>query len=150
MLQLDIWDTAGLEGFRTVTRSYYYGAKAVVIVYDLTVSKSFYDLQLWYQDITTFAPHAALFLIGNKSDLGTDDVDRKVVQGFVDSYDVKMHFRVSVKNNDGIQEAFTAIARYLHTDTNVAGSAVYYGNTSVVLGNQPETPLSQETGACSC
>lgn len=35
-LKLQIWDTAGQERFRSVTRSYYRGAAAVILVYDIT------------------------------------------------------------------------------------------------------------------
>ncbi len=31
-----LWDTAGQERFRSVTRSYYRGAAAVILVYDVT------------------------------------------------------------------------------------------------------------------
>jgi signal recognition particle receptor subunit beta len=40
-LKLTIWDTAGQERFQTLTSSYYRGAHGVVLVYDVTWSKSF-------------------------------------------------------------------------------------------------------------
>lgn len=35
-VKLQLWDTAGQEKFRSVTRSYYKGAVGVLIVYDIT------------------------------------------------------------------------------------------------------------------
>ena len=35
-VKLQLWDTAGQEKFRSVTKSYYKGAVGVLIVYDIT------------------------------------------------------------------------------------------------------------------
>lgn len=35
-IKLQLWDTAGQEKFRSVTKSYYKGAIGVFIVYDVT------------------------------------------------------------------------------------------------------------------
>mmetsp|Transcript_1162 Transcript_1162/g.2804 ORF Transcript_1162/g.2804 Transcript_1162/m.2804 type:complete len:95 (+) Transcript_1162:25-309(+) len=35
-IKLQIWDTAGQEKFRSVTRSYYRGAAGAIVVYDIT------------------------------------------------------------------------------------------------------------------
>ena len=40
-VKLQIWDTAGQERFRGITKSYYKGANAVILVYDITATKSF-------------------------------------------------------------------------------------------------------------
>ena len=36
VIQLQIWDTAGQESFRSITRIFYKGSHAVVLVYDIT------------------------------------------------------------------------------------------------------------------
>ncbi len=43
-VKLQIWDTAGQERFRGLAKNYYRGADAVVLVYDVTVARSFVDL----------------------------------------------------------------------------------------------------------
>ncbi len=104
-----------MEGFRTVTRSYYNAAKVVVMVYDITICKSFYDLAVWLADVRTLAPDAIPVLIGNKFDQEEDqDVDQKTADEFAAANGIKLHFRVSVKDNQGVQEAFEEIAKYLH------------------------------------
>ena len=45
------WDTAGQERFRTITTSYYKGAQAIVIVYDVTDKESFDHVKNWMLDI---------------------------------------------------------------------------------------------------
>ncbi len=103
-----------MEGFRTVTGSYYRSAKVVVMVYDVTVRRSFYDLSTWMSEIQMFAPDAIPVLIGNKFDRQEDqDVDQKAVDDFAAANGIKLHFRVSVKDNQGVQEAFEEIAKYV-------------------------------------
>ena len=36
-VKLQIWDTAGQESFRSITRSYYRDSAGVIIVYDITI-----------------------------------------------------------------------------------------------------------------
>ena len=48
--RIQIWDTAGQEAYRSITRSYYKSAACVFIVYDISDKKSFYDVDIWLKD----------------------------------------------------------------------------------------------------
>jgi len=41
VVRLQVWDTAGQESFRSITKSYYRGAIGAILVYDITQEKSF-------------------------------------------------------------------------------------------------------------
>ena len=43
-IKLQIWDTAGQESFRSITRSYYRGAACALLVYDITRRDTFTHL----------------------------------------------------------------------------------------------------------
>ena len=45
-VKLQIWDTAGQERFLNITRNYYRGAMGIMIVYDVTNSKSFDNITM--------------------------------------------------------------------------------------------------------
>ena len=50
-VKLQIWDTAGQERFRGITKSYYKGAQAVILVYDVNNPKSFEDVtSFWMKE----------------------------------------------------------------------------------------------------
>ena len=70
-----IWDTAGQDRFRQITRTYYRGAHAALIVFDLSNMSSFRNVQLWLREIldSVNAEKPFLFLVGTKMDLITPD-----------------------------------------------------------------------------
>lgn len=69
-IKLQIWDTAGQERFRTITRAYYRGAQAILLVYDITDIPSFNNVKNWLSYIKDNSSSDVLvILVGNKSDL---------------------------------------------------------------------------------
>lgn len=69
-IKLQIWDTAGQENFRSITRSYYRSSVAAIVVYDITSRKSFEKISSWLQELRENAHNKiAIFLVGNKLDL---------------------------------------------------------------------------------
>eukprot|EP00271_Cylindrocystis_brebissonii_P010397 TRINITY_DN26577_c0_g1_i1.p1 TRINITY_DN26577_c0_g1~~TRINITY_DN26577_c0_g1_i1.p1 ORF type:complete len:217 (-),score=37.14 TRINITY_DN26577_c0_g1_i1:1258-1908(-) len=69
-IKLQIWDTAGQESFRSITRSYYRGAAGALLVYDITRRETFNHLTSWLEDARQHAnSNMTIMLIGNKSDL---------------------------------------------------------------------------------
>ena len=67
---MQIWDTAGQENFRSITRSYYRQAIAALVVYDITCKKSFEKVASWLSELKDNAHHnVAIALVGNKMDL---------------------------------------------------------------------------------
>lgn len=72
-IKLQLWDTAGTERFRSVSRSYYRGAAGAILVYDLASHASFDALPTFLNDARALAsPNLTLLLAGNKSDLYSD------------------------------------------------------------------------------
>ena len=69
-IKLQLWDTAGTERFRSVSRSYYRGAAGAILVYDVASIASFNALPTFLMDAKALAsPYLAVVLAGNKVDL---------------------------------------------------------------------------------
>lgn len=51
IIKLQIWDTAGQESFKSVTRIFYRGANCVFLTYDLTRDETFVSLGEWLKDV---------------------------------------------------------------------------------------------------
>ncbi|KAK8653269.1 hypothetical protein V6N13_127278 [Hibiscus sabdariffa] len=69
-IKLQIWDTAGQESFRSITRSYYRGAAGALLVYDITRRETFNHLTSWLEEARMHGnPDMVVMVIGNKCDL---------------------------------------------------------------------------------
>ena len=68
-IKLQLWDTAGTERFRSVSRSYYRGAAGAILVYDLCSWRSFDGLRTFLDDARALAsPNLTVIMAGNKVD----------------------------------------------------------------------------------
>ena len=70
ILKLNIWDTAGQEGYRSLIKSYFKDASLVLIVYSINKMNTFKSIEEWIRQVKTECnPDIKIFLIGNKADL---------------------------------------------------------------------------------
>ena len=68
-IKLYIWDTAGQDRFRSITRNYYKGADGIILIYDITKQETFENVRNWINNIKDEAPdRVVLILVGNKVD----------------------------------------------------------------------------------
>ncbi|XP_067651542.1 ras-related protein Rab-35-like isoform X1 [Haliotis asinina] len=107
-VKLSLWDTAGVERFRTLTRNYYRNTHAVVLMYDVNSPHTLSYLSKWSHDSTDFAPTALKFLVGNKTDLESY-VDKKSVHNFGMGHSCDSAYLISAKTGDGVEEAISSI-----------------------------------------
>ena len=108
--RIQIWDTAGQENFRSITRAYYKNSVCALVVYDITNRESFNNVQNWIEDCLSQSPKTViLVLVGNKIDLS----DRKVTfdEGKELAEKNKMlFFECSAKTGENVNEIFNKSA----------------------------------------
>ena len=76
VMRIQIWDTAGQETFRSITRSYYKNSCCSFLVYDITRRESFNNIEKWLEECKMNTPKTVLLvLIGNKVDLNHKYID---------------------------------------------------------------------------
>ena len=81
---ISLYDTAGQEKFRAVTRNYYKGSDGIFLIYDITDKSSFESIERWIDSIrdaigNTSDSKYAMILIGNKLDLVEKGIAEKQV-----------------------------------------------------------------------
>ena len=115
-IQLDLWDTAGQEKYRSLGRHFYKDAYIVCLVYDITNSQSFEDLkEKWYNDLKTFGEkNNVLAVVGSKSDCyEKEDVTEEEAREYANSIGA-VFMLTSAKTGANIDLLFdTLIRQYL-------------------------------------
>lgn len=111
---MQLYDTAGQEQYRSLTRNFYRGAHAAFLVYDTTRTDSFEELAQWHEEVQENAPNDVIFtVIGSKSDLEADRaVEPKRAEKWAKSIGAQ-HFLVSAVANTGITKAFRSTTESL-------------------------------------
>ena len=106
-LKVQIWDTAGDERYKNITKNYYKGANGILLLYNITNRESFDSLNSWLTEIKKNAnQNLSLILVGTNCDL---ENERKVTyqegKDFARKNGIKF-IEVSAKNNINVKEAF--------------------------------------------
>lgn len=128
--KMQIWDTAGQETFKAITRSYYRGTIGCLLVYDITRRESFDSVTMWLSELRKFCdPKIVIALVGNKIDL---DVGNKIDLDVGNKIDLKssrivsyeegntfaeqnnlLFFETSAKTSQNIEKCFTQIVQVI-------------------------------------
>ena len=112
-IQLDLWDTAGQEKYRSLGRHFYKDAYIVCLVYDITSMESFLDLKdKWYADLKTYGEkYTVLAVVGSKSDCyEKEEVPEEEAREYAKSIGA-IFMLTSAKYGDNIDKLFESLIR---------------------------------------
>lgn len=112
--KMQIWDTAGQETFKAITRSYYRGTIGCLLVYDITRRESFDSVTMWLSELRKFCdPKIVIALVGNKIDLESSrTVSYEEGNTFAEQNNL-LFFETSAKTSQNIQICFTQIVQVI-------------------------------------
>ena len=93
--RLEIWDTAGQEKFRSLTKIFIKDSKIVIFVYDITTKESFEEVDFWVQTVKEILGDSPTFgLAGNKKDL-YDKEQVSIEQGEQKAKEIGARFKLT-------------------------------------------------------
>ena len=112
IFRMQIWDTAGQENFRSITRSFYKNSACVIIVYDITSRETFTNVKTWIKDcMQTCSKNVYMVLVGNKVDDETSrQVSTKEGEDFANEHGMAF-FESSAKTGKNVEEIFETSAK---------------------------------------
>ena len=109
VIKLQIWDTAGQDRFRTITKTYYKGSHGVILVYDVCDERSFGNVKNWVNQIEQNAKSSICkVLVGNKCDKAERVIKEEQGRQLAEEFNMKF-YETSAKTGQNVEEAF----RYL-------------------------------------
>jgi len=114
-VKLQIWDTAGQEKFKSITRSYYRGAAGALLVFDITRRETFEHLASWLEDCRKYSSSdITIILIGNKSDLENQrQVSHQEASEFAKQNGL-VFLEASAKTAHNVDQAFVNSAKTIY------------------------------------
>ena len=123
-ISLDIWDTAGQEKYKSLTKFFYKDAAVAILVYDITKKDSFENMKgYWYEQLQEFGSKKIILgVAGNKCDMyEKEEVNENEAKEFAEK--IGAFFEItSAKNNTGITDLFmNAANRFI--DPNYRGNS---------------------------
>eukprot|EP01130_Rhizamoeba_saxonica_P004715 TRINITY_DN1915_c0_g1_i2.p1 TRINITY_DN1915_c0_g1~~TRINITY_DN1915_c0_g1_i2.p1 ORF type:complete len:199 (-),score=38.23 TRINITY_DN1915_c0_g1_i2:64-660(-) len=113
-LILKVVDTGGEERWETLANSFYRGAKAVIIMYEISRLQSFNNIKSWIDNVLDkCSSRTKIVIVGNKIDIEENrEVDREDVEDICSRYNIP-HHEISVKEDINVKELFVFIAEEL-------------------------------------
>ncbi|KAA8516593.1 hypothetical protein F0562_016901 [Nyssa sinensis] len=150
-LKLTIWDTAGQEKFRTLTSSYYRGAQAIILVYDVTRRETFTNLSdVWAKEVDLYSTNlnCVKMLVGNKVDRESERVVSKEEGIALAKEHGCLFLECSAKTRENVEQCFVELALKIMEVPSLLeeGSTVVKRNILKQKQEHQETPNS---GCCS-
>lgn len=131
-IKIQIWDTAGQESFRTITRAYYKNAIGIILVYDLNNPKTLQTIDAWLAEIHDNSnEQAEIVLVGNKLDLASAPSSPP--------HPKFPHFATSAKTGAGVERLFTALTQSILAKIN--SGKIDADNTSGIKKGTPSSNI---------
>ena len=112
--RLFFWDIAGQQEFKFMRPTFYNGAKATIVVYDLTREDTMRNVTDWIDDISNYCGNLPTVCFGNKSDLiDEDSYDGAEINKIAKDRGFLEFYLTSAKTGKHVQDAFNSIINIL-------------------------------------
>lgn len=112
-VKLLLYDTAGQERFKAITKNFFRGSAAALVVFDLSRKSTLSDAASWLVDVRSLTgPHTVLLLIGAKSDLqNSRQVSYEEARRFAEDCGFFDYVEISSLTGSNVEDAFVRCAQ---------------------------------------
>ena len=137
ILNLEIWDTAGQEKFRTTNKIFMKNAKIVIFVVDITNKNSINGLNYWFKEVKDNLDlnNVVTGIASNKSDLYEKrEFEQSEIDNFAKKNNIDFTDETSARDFDSIHNFFVEIGKkYIekHKGNNNEDNDINHGSIKV-------------------
>lgn len=120
LCNLQIWDSAGQEQFKSLSNTFYRDANAFIITYDVTREETFKNIQNWLWELQKHAPDNTkiIFLVGTQFDKVKGDVKQAVTTQQAEEYAKQNGFifanETSACTGEDVTKLFQDVAKQIY------------------------------------
>ena len=114
-IKLQIWDTAGQDRFRAITKNYYKSANGVLLIYDISNLQTYENVKNWISQIREEAnPNVIIYIVGNKIDLPKEKRVVNIEDGEKIAEEFEIKFKeASAKSGTNVNEIFEELVEQI-------------------------------------
>ena len=146
---IELWDTAGQEKFKSLTKLFIVDSKIVIFVYDITQKKSFEELDYWVKlTKEALGEYPVYALFGNKKDLYLDEkVDED--EGKKKAEEIGAYFKLTSAKTEreNLNEYINELVKmFINKNKNNDNSETYHREESFTL--QMRKKKKKKEGCC--
>ncbi|MHA1617537.1 MAG: Rab family GTPase [Candidatus Njordarchaeales archaeon] len=111
-----LWDFSGQERFRALIENLVSGASLIVMVFDLSRSKTFFNLFKWAEIIQRYLGDVPVIIVGNKKDLDAR-LEENVLKDTLSQLPLRVvaYLETSAKTGENVSTLFSMISKFLRT-----------------------------------
>ena len=129
---LQIWDTAGQEKFKVVTKSFVKGSDGIIYMYDITQKQSFINIKRWLEDTEDYSLRAKKIIVGNKIDMEERrEVTEEMKNKLLNEIDIDL-VEISAKKDRNVNEVFDKLVKIIIGDLTKEDIIKKFGRTMSV------------------
>ena len=109
-IRVQLWDTAGQEKYRAITKNLFLKVQGALVVYDITNDNSFTNLKTWVKSIKEECGKSMqMIIVGNKCDLDDQRViEKEKALEYAEEEKVE-YIETSSKTGENVQKAISQL-----------------------------------------
>jgi len=152
-LKLELWDTAGQEKYRSLSKIFYKDANVALLCYDIARKNTFEEVKIfWANQVKENTKRLKLILVANKTDmLEYAEVNEKDARSYAKENGF-IYKEASAKTNSGIEDLFLTIGKEFlnkpELDRSVFNSAYIKNHRISAISQKESNRKKAEEGGC--